>query len=130
MKEITNARAGKGHHMQHDLYSVEGALMYLDEYFVSEPYDRPGDGPLLLAVSLSSPHYPYQCPEELFSHYLRRVEPYVEDLPENFDCDDFFKVRVGRDVTWRERTAPRPPTTAWSSGWTGSTAGCSPGWRS
>ena len=101
-KEITNARAGKGHHMQHDLYSVEGALMYLDEYFVSEPYDRPGEGPLLLAVSLSSPHYPYQCPEELFSHYLRRVEPYVEDLPENFDCDDFFKVRVGRDVTWRE----------------------------
>ena len=101
-KEITNARAGKGHHMQHDLYTVDGALMYLDEYFVSEPYDRPGDGPLLLAVSLSSPHYPYQCPEELFSHYLRRVEPYVEDLPENFDCDDFFKVRVGRDVTWRE----------------------------
>lgn len=101
-KEITNARAGKGHHMQHDLYTVEGALLYLDEYFVGEPYDRPGEGPLLLAVSLNSPHYPYQCPEELFSYYLRRVEPYVEELQERFDCADFFKVRVGTDVTWRE----------------------------
>ena len=25
-----------------------------------------------------------------------------EDLPEHFDCDEFFKVRVGEDVTWRE----------------------------
>lgn len=101
-KEITNARAGKGHHMQQDLYTVDGALLYLDEYFVGEPYDRPGEGPLLLAVSLNSPHYPYQCPEELFSYYLRRVEPYVEELQERFDCADFFKVRVGTDVTWRE----------------------------
>ena len=56
VKEITNARAGKGHHMQHDRYTVDGALLYLDEYFVGEPYDRPGEGPLMLAVSLSSPH--------------------------------------------------------------------------
>jgi choline-sulfatase len=102
IKEITNARAGRGHHMAQDLYTVDGALLYLDEYFVGEPYDRPGEGPLMLAVSLNSPHYPYQCPEELFSYYLRRVEPYVENLPEQFDCDDFFKVRVGTDVTWRE----------------------------
>ena len=45
VKEIINARAGKGHHMQHDLYTVDGALLYLDEYFVGEPYDRPGEGP-------------------------------------------------------------------------------------
>ena len=102
VKEITNARAGKGHHMQQDLYTVDGALLFLDEYFVGEPYDRPGEGPLLLAVSLNSPHYPYQCPEDLFSYYLRRAEPYVEELPEQFDCADFFKVRVGTDVTWRE----------------------------
>ncbi len=102
MKEITNARAGKGHHLQQDLYTVDGALLFLDEYFVGEPYDRPGEGPLMLAVSLNSPHYPYQCPEDLFSYYLRRVEPYVEELAEQFDCADFFKVRVGTDVTWRE----------------------------
>ena len=33
---------------------------------------------------------------------MRRVEPYVEDLPEKFECDDFFKVRVGEEVTYRE----------------------------
>ncbi|HRW08566.1 MAG TPA: sulfatase-like hydrolase/transferase [Caldilineaceae bacterium] len=101
-KEIANARAGKGYWMQHDQYSVDGALMFLDEYFVNEPYDRPGTQPLLLAVSLWCPHYPYQCPDDLFHYYMRRVEPYVEELPANFDCHDFFKVAVGRDVTHRE----------------------------
>ena len=33
---------------------------------------------------------------------MRRVEPYVEDLPAKFDCHDFFKVKVGKDVTYRE----------------------------
>ena len=88
--------------MQHDRYSVEGALMILDEYFVDEVHDRPGDRPLLLAVSLSCPHYPYQCPEDLFNYYMRRVKPYVEDLPSNFDCHEFFKVKIGEDVTYRE----------------------------
>ncbi len=101
-KEIRNARVGKGYWAQHDNYSVDGALMFLDEYFVGEPYDRPGNSPLLLAVSLWCPHYPYQCPEDLFNYYMRRVEPYVEDLPRKFDCDDFFKVQIGQDVTYRE----------------------------
>ena len=57
---------------------------------------------MLLAVSLWCPHYPYQCPEDLFNYYMRRVEPYVEDLPEKFACDDFFKVKIGEDVTYRE----------------------------
>ena len=101
-KEIKNARVGKGYWMIHDQYSVDGALHFLDEYFVGEPYDRPGGNPLLLAVSLSCPHYPYQCPEEQFNYYLRRVKPYVEELPDNFDCHDFFKVKIGEDVTYRE----------------------------
>ena len=101
-KEIANARVGKGYWMQHDRYSVKGALMILDEYFVDEVHDRPGDRPLLLAVSLNCPHYPYQCPEDLFNYYMRRVEPYVEDLPSNFDCHEFFKVKIGEDVTYRE----------------------------
>ena len=101
-KEIANARVGKGAWMPHDRYAVEGALMILDEYFVDEVHDRPGDRPLLLAVSLNCPHYPYQCPEDLFNYYMRRVEPYVEDLPANFDCHEFFKVKIGKDVTYRE----------------------------
>ena len=101
-KEVTNARVGKGYWMSHDKYCVDGALMFLEEYFVNEAYDRPGNRPLLLAVSLWCPHYPYQCPEDLFNYYMRRVEPYVEDLPEKFACDDFFKVKIGEDVTYRE----------------------------
>ena len=57
-QEIRYARAGRGHWMQHDRYSVDGALMFLDEHFVNEPYDRTNPAPLLLAVSLWSPHYP------------------------------------------------------------------------
>ncbi len=30
------------------------------------------------------------------------VEPYVEDVPETFDCHGFFKVKIGEDVTYRE----------------------------
>ncbi len=47
-KEIANARVGKGAWMQHDEYSVDGALMFLDEYFVDEVHDRSGDRPLLI----------------------------------------------------------------------------------
>ena len=101
-KEVMNARAGEGPWMRHDRYSVEGMLHFLDETFASESYDRPGAQPLLLAVSLSCPHYPYQCPKGLFDYYLRRVEPIVEDLPHAFDCHDLFKVKIGEDVTYRE----------------------------
>ena len=100
--EITHARAGPGHHLQHDRYSVDGALMFLDEHFVNEPYDRTNPNPLLMAVSLWCPHYPYQCPDDLFAYYLRRVTPYVEDVPAHFDTPEFFKVKVGEDVTYRE----------------------------
>ena len=101
-KEIMNARAGEGTWMKQDRYSVDGMLQFLDEYFASENYDRPGAQPLLLAVSLSCPHYPFQCPKELFDYYLRRVEPIEEDLPETFDCHELFKVKIGEDVTYRE----------------------------
>ena len=101
-KEVTNARVGKGLHLAQDYYSTDGALLFLDEYFVDKEYDRPGNDPLLMAVSLNSPHYPYQCSDELFSYYLRRVEPYMEELQDNFDCHEFFKVRVGEDVTPRD----------------------------
>ena len=30
------------------------------------------------------------------------MEPFVEELPEQFDCHEFFKVKVGEDVTHRE----------------------------
>ena len=88
--------------MRQDEYSVDGALMYLDEFFVDPTYDRPGNSPLMMAVSVNVPHYPFQCPEELFTYYMRRVSPRVETLPENFECNDYFKVNIGEDVTHRE----------------------------
>ena len=100
--EVKRARAGRGHYMQHDRYCVDGALIYLDEYFVNEMWDRTDPAPLLLAVSLWSPHYPYKCPDDLFAHYLRRVEPFEEDVPEHFDTPDAFKVPIGEAVTNRE----------------------------
>ena len=101
-KEVANARVGRSDNLIADVYSVDGALMFIEQYFVGQNYDRPIDSPLLLSVSLHCPHYPYQCPDDLFSYYLRRVEPFSEVLQENFDCHEFFKVRIGEDVTLRE----------------------------
>ena len=101
-KEVANARVGRGSNLKEDIYSVDGAMMFIEDYFVDQDYDRPHNEPLLLAVSLNSPHYPYQCPDDLFSYYMRRVEPYVEELQDNFDCHEFFKVRIGTDVSLRE----------------------------
>ena len=60
--EVQHARAGRGHYMQHDRYCVDGALIYLDEYFVNEPWDRtnpepPADGrqPLVAPLPLPVP---------------------------------------------------------------------------
>ena len=101
-KEVANARVGRGFGLIKDIYTVDGAMMFIEDYFVGQEYDRPRNDPLLFAVSLNSPHYPYQCPDDLFSYYLRRVEPYVEELQDKFDCDEFFKVRIGKDVALRE----------------------------
>lgn len=85
-KEILNARVGEGYCGAQDRYSTDGALQLLEEYFVGHAYDRNRTEPLLLAVSLNNPHYPYQCQEELFAYYLTRVEPYFEELQQHFSA--------------------------------------------
>ena len=79
IQEIRDAQPGMGHWMLHDAYAVEGALLFLEEYFVDASYDRNRPNPLCMAVSLWCPHYPYQCPPELFSYYMQRVEPIKDD---------------------------------------------------
>lgn len=101
-QEIRDAQPGIGHWMQHDAYTVDGALMFFNEYFVNASYDRPKQRPLLMAVSLWSPHYPYQCPADLFDYYMQRIDPIVEQPNDDFQCADFFRVRVGEDVTHRQ----------------------------
>ena len=102
IQEVRDAQPGLGQWMIHDQYNVDGALLFLEEYFVSASYDRPKFNPLCMAVSLIAPHYPYQCPLDLFNYYMQRVEPIVEEPNEQFGYDDFFRVRVGEDVTYRQ----------------------------
>jgi choline-sulfatase len=102
IQEIRDAQPGLGQWMIHDQYNVDGALLFLEEYFVNASYDRPKANPLCMAVSLIAPHYPYQCPMDLFTYYMQRVEPIVEEPNEQFEYDDFFRVRVGEDVTYRQ----------------------------
>ena len=101
-QEIRDAQPGVGHWMLHDQYNVDGAVLFLEEYFVNATYDRPKAGPLCMAVSLIAPHYPYQCPLDLFNYYMQRVEPIIEEPNDNFGYDNFFRVRIGKDVTYRQ----------------------------
>ena len=102
VQEIRDAQPGIGHWMLHDKYNVDGALLFLEEYFVNASYDRPKANPLCMAVSLIAPHYPYQCPLDLFNYYMQRVEPIIEEPNENFGYDNFFRVEIGKDVTYRQ----------------------------
>ena len=101
-QEIRDAQPGIGHWMLHDQYNVDGALLFLEEYFVNASYDRPKAAPLCMAVSLIAPHYPYQCPLDLFNYYMQRVEPIIEEPNDKFSYDNFFRVQVGKDVTYRQ----------------------------
>ena len=102
IQEIRDAQPGMGHWMFHDQYAVDGALLFLEEYFVNASYDRCKPNPLCMAVSLWCPHYPYQCPLDLFNYYMQRVDAIVEEPNDKFECPNFFKVRVGDDVTYRQ----------------------------
>ena len=44
-QEIRDAQPGIGHWMLHDQYNVDGALLFLEEYFVNASYDRPRSNP-------------------------------------------------------------------------------------
>ena len=76
--EVRNARYGEGYWARHDRYAVDGSLIFLDQFFAGPDYDRIGQRPLLLQVSLLMPHYPYICREDWFNYYLNRVEPYFD----------------------------------------------------
>ena len=91
-QEIRDAQPGIGHWMLHDQYNVDGALLFLEEYFCpTHLMDRPKAAPLCLAVSLIAPHYPYQCPLDLFNYYMQRVEPIIEEPNDKFSYDNFFQ---------------------------------------
>jgi choline-sulfatase len=100
--EMRKAGYGEGYWNRHDRYAVDGALMFLDQYFGGPDYDRIGYQPLLLQVSLLMPHFPYICREEWFRYYLNRVQPVVENPADEHPCHTGRRVVIGEDVTERE----------------------------
>lgn len=78
-KEVQRAGVGrKG--SKKDEYSLEGTLLFLEDYFVDAYYDRPSKHkPLMLYVGFNQPHYPYQTSEEKLNYYLNRVHLYEND---------------------------------------------------
>ena len=100
--EVRNARYGEGYWARHDRYAVDGALIFLDQFFAGPDYDRVGQRPLLLQVSLVMPHYPYICREERFKYYMTRVEPYLDPPGEIHPCQRQRLLEVGKEVTERQ----------------------------
>lgn len=102
-KEIRRAGIGRAPNVTEDRYTVDGAVKFINDYFINPYYDREqGKQPLLLKVSLVQPHYPYSASEEKFSYYLNRVKMY-----DNLQLSDhpFLKLRAvtqGVDASERE----------------------------
>lgn len=102
-KEIKRAGIGRGPSVVADEYTVQGALNFIERYFLDPYYDRAQpDRPLLLKVSLVQPHYPYIADAEKFTYYLNRVEPFLEEdvFPHPFLSQR--QVRPGVDASERE----------------------------
>ncbi len=92
IKEIQQAGPGRSPYRVNDEYTLQGALHFIEEYFVSPVYGRATpDRPLLLKVSFQQPHYPYIARQALFEKYLGRVE-----LPDASRHHDHF----GFDADW------------------------------
>ena len=89
-----------GYHI--DEYTVLGAEQFIRDYFNSPYYDRPGENPLLLKVSLIRPHYPYLTTEEKFNYYLNRVEPYLNETVFDHPFLSTRQVKPGVDAEPRE----------------------------
>ncbi len=102
-KEILKAGASTRKNI--DDYVVEGALQFIEDYFLSPEYDRPcKDQPLLLKVSLLKPHYPYFAKPELFDYYLNRVHPYIDEPVFNHPFLSTRAVATDETLTARDIT--------------------------
>jgi choline-sulfatase len=110
-KEVKRAGVADSRVQVQDRRSVEGTEQFISQYFSAPYYDRcQPDRPLVLQTSLIQPHYPYFTDDEdLFTYYLNRVDPHVEQ-PEAFhpvisECrtrGECRLVRPGEDASERE----------------------------
>lgn len=106
VKEVQRAGIGQSPPAIRDAYTVDGAKIFINEWFNSPAYDRAQADfhPLLLRVSLLQPHYPYLTDEAKFNYYLNRVKLYENDAVSDhpFLGGKSMTVRVGVDVSERE----------------------------
>lgn len=102
-KEVKRAGIGDSVHARIDRYARDGALMWIDEQFLSSYYDQANhDRPVMLKVSFRLPHYPYLTTQERFDYYLNRVQPFFEDCPSDNPLLNRGKVKLGEEITERE----------------------------
>lgn len=104
-KEVRNARSVAEYEGKHgnDRRMAEMACATIHNYFADTAYDRPNeDKPLCLCLSLSNPHYPYQCAKDAMDYYIRRVKPFLESAPDDHPCHNQYAVSIGEDATERE----------------------------
>lgn len=103
-KEVRNARSvimdASKLGMEKDM--VDGACKWLRNWFAGTGYDRPGNAPLCFCLSLSNPHYPFQCEEELMDYYITRVKPFIETAPNDHPCHRLYAVNAGEEASPRE----------------------------
>ncbi len=102
VKEIARAGVGRGPIISHDEFAVEGAIRFIEDYFLNGYYDREQTQPLLLKISLLQPHYPYFTSEEKFHYYLNRVEPYLNQMVFEHPFLSQRQVKPGVDASERE----------------------------
>jgi choline-sulfatase len=112
-KEIKRAGPGRSPYTNWDELATFGAEAFLKEALISPYYDKTSDGPLLLYVGYANPHYPMIAPQELFEHYLNRVEPSanlsVPSNPWHHKADNYWRgpLSVGPDGEVSEREERR-----------------------
>lgn len=102
-KEIQRAGIGRAPNVSQDEYTLQGALQFIENYFLNPYFDRETPNrPLLLKVSFLQPHYPYSASEEKFKYYLNRVKPFIDEPVSPHPFLSRRQVRPGVDVTLRD----------------------------
>lgn len=102
-KEVLRAGIGPNPHAIRDAATVRSACEFVEEFFASPAYDKEqAQRPLLLKVSLIQPHYPYLTSADKFTHYLNRVQPFLDQPVTDHPFLSQRQVRPGVDATERD----------------------------
>jgi len=102
-KEILRAGIGRSPYIAKDEMAVDGAIQFIEDYFLDPYYDRAEPNrPLMLKVSLNQPHYPYFTSAEKFNYYLNRVPLFLAETVSPHPFLSQRQVRPGVDASERD----------------------------